>query len=140
MGDQVFADRDKLKSDLKQLAGWWEQLSSVQREKELNISGPPENEASLTHQLWQKVMKAGYKNHKHPDKDLPPEVSAKIYERLQQQIKEGTPTDQPFNESMDDCEFMAIKHTVRLNGPCICSSGKLFKDCCGRKLIGRSIE
>lgn len=138
MRDQMFADRDKFKADLKQLAEWWQKLSPDEREKELDVSGPPENEASLTHQLWQKIMTAGYRNHKHPDQNVPPEVSVKILERLRRQIKEGIPTDQPFNESMEDCEFMAIQHTVRLDGPCICNSGKLFKDCCGRRLVGRT--
>lgn len=136
MRERVFADRDIFKADLKQLAGWWEKLTPEERERELDVSGPPENKESLTHQLWEKTMKVGYRNRKHSKQKVSPEVSAKILERLRRQITEGTPTDQPFNESMDDCEFMAIQRMVRLDGPCICASGKKFRDCCGRKLMG----
>jgi hypothetical protein len=136
MRDQVFVDRDIFKTDLKQLAEWWKKLTPDELEKELDIGGPPENEASVTHQLWEKTMKAGYRNRKRSEQKISKEDAAKIYERLQRRIKEGVPTNQNFNESMDDCDFMAVQHTVRLDGPCICSSGKLFKDCCGSKIIG----
>ncbi len=34
----------------------------------------------------------------------------------------------------------AAQHPVRLNGPCICGSQKLFKDCCGYGTAGSSHE
>ena len=134
MGDQVFADRDVLKADLKRLAEWWDKLSPDKREHESDLSGPPENEESLTHQLWQKVMKKGYRQRSRSEQKVSPEVSEKLFKQAQSWVKQGVTTDKTFNSSMDDCDFMVVKHMVRLDGPCICSSGKMFKDCCGSKL------
>ena len=136
--DQVFADRDILKADLKRLAEWWDKLSADERKHESDFSGPPKNEESLTHQLWQRVMKKGYRERSHSEQKLSPDVSAKLLKQAQSWVKEGVPTDKTFNDSMDECDFMVFKHMVRLDGPCICNSGKMFKDCCGSKLDGRA--
>jgi len=127
--DQTYADRDELKADLKQLADWWSNLTEEQRDGESHISGPPENEKSVTHRLWQKVMRPGYRNRSRRKLKPPPEgfKSVADWKKL---VNTSTLTDQPIQE--DDCDFMVVKHSVRLDGPCICGSGKLFKDCCGR--------
>ena len=127
--DQMYADRDELKADLKQLADWWSKLTNEQREEESPTSGPPENEKSVTHRAWQKVMRPGYRERSRQKMKPPPEGFKSVAD-WKQLVDTSTPMNQPMQE--DDCDFMIVKHSVRLDGPCICGGEKLFKDCCGR--------
>jgi hypothetical protein len=36
---------------------------------------------------------------------------------------------------LEEFDFVVRKHNVRISGPCICGSEKLFKDCCGREIV-----
>jgi hypothetical protein len=52
---EILGDRDELKADLGHLARWWAGLSAEQQAEEGRVSGPPENDGSVTHRLWKKL-------------------------------------------------------------------------------------
>lgn len=53
--DQIFISRDVFKADLKGLAIWWTGLTAKEQEAERHRIGPPEFEASITHQTWKNL-------------------------------------------------------------------------------------
>jgi SEC-C motif-containing protein len=132
--DQVFVDRDELKMDLQRLAKWWVETNDQERESENNRTGPPENEQSITHRLWQKLMTPGYRDSKRLERSLCPEAERKLMEHVRNLVATRTPNRGASSGSLDDCNFVVRKHSVRLDGPCICGSDKSFEDCCGRGL------
>jgi uncharacterized protein YchJ len=82
-----------------------------------------------------KTMELGFKKvAKDIANNLTPEVSAKMLKKYQQLMKTKG-LSQPVSISMDECEFMIMEHTVRADGPCICGGPKMFKDCCGQKIV-----
>jgi hypothetical protein len=133
--EQMFVSGDVLKADLGKLAIQRKASEPAQQDDAAQQYGPPENEESVTHQAWMKTMKPGFKDvAKDIANNLTPEVSAKMLKKYQQLMKTKTQS-QPVSISMDDCEFMIIEHTVRADGPCICGGSKMFKDCCGQKMV-----
>lgn len=139
MTNQTYISRDALKADLNELSKWWESLSPEQLQTESRLQGPPENEKSVTHQMWTKTMKPGYRNPARRQLKLTDEENKKMLKRFREIAKKRPASGQPFQGSMDDCDFVLIPHMVRADGPCICGSTKLFKDCCGRELV-KSLE
>lgn len=133
--NQTYVPREEFKKDLNNLAAWWRDLDPSQRSVESELRGPPPNEMSATHKIWSINMRPGYRNPLNSEGKVTPEQSAKLFKEYQEALKKSTPTDKPFDESMEDCEFMMIEHQVRADGPCICGGEKLFKDCCGKKMI-----
>jgi hypothetical protein len=80
-------------------------------------------------------MKPGFKEAARDiSGNLTPEVSAALLKKFLGLMKDKPQSELP-SISMDDCEFMIMEHSVRPNGPCICGSSKLFKDCCGQKAV-----
>jgi len=65
---------------------------------------------------------------------LTPEVSAKMLKQYQDLIKNNPESIAP-TVSMDDCNFIIKEQSVRFDGPCICGGSKMFKDCCGEKIV-----
>ncbi|HEY3914695.1 MAG TPA: SEC-C domain-containing protein [Verrucomicrobiae bacterium] len=126
-----YVPRDELKSDLNDLAKWWAGLTPELQEIHLSI--PPENDKSITHRLWQKIMRPGYKAKARTF--LTPEKSAEMLRKFQEIAKKAPADSRMFTGSMDDCDFIMVQHFVRTDGPCICGSAKLFKECCGHKLV-----
>lgn len=129
--DQMFVLREELKADLRRLAEWWAGMGEPERERERDRQGPPENAESVTHRLWSRAMKPGYRD----QRPLSSETQKKLFEAVRERAKNNTPTKSQAG-SLDDCDFVLIKHHVRAGGPCICGSERLFKDCCGREIGG----
>lgn len=129
--EQTFIEREELKSDLGQMGKWWAALGEQEREEETYRQGPPENNASVTHRLWAKVMKPGYRGLKR----LSPDVAQRMFSEIKKSTDTCQPTGEPPNGSLDDCDFVVVKHHVRVNGPCICGSEKKFKECCGKNIV-----
>jgi hypothetical protein len=132
--DQTYIHRDALKADLGHLAQWWNSLDKEQQAEEGRLSGPPENDASVTHQLWKKLMKPGYRDPKRRPK-LSDEAAAKMLQEYQSLIKGNLTPSQPPTGQNEDYDFMMVQHEVRRDGPCICGSGRNFEDCCGRGIV-----
>jgi hypothetical protein len=132
--DQIFIPRDIFKSDLKGLAMWWTKLSPDEQEKERQVSGPPEFEASVTYQAWKKFMKAGYRSSAQLKDKISPETGSKMMEHIRKIMEGVVPTDGSA-VSIDDCDFVVRKQYVRPDGPCICGSDRMFRDCCGREIV-----
>ena len=130
-----YFDREVLKADLNQLAKWWTTLSPEQEEQESHVQGPPENENSITHQLWKELMRPGYRDPGRRHLNLTKEASDKMLKRFQDLARKGSLSEQPLQGSAEDCDFMIVQHMVRPDGPCICGKPKLFKECCGRELV-----
>jgi hypothetical protein len=129
----MFVTASVLKADLADLAKQRTALEQTEHTEEGRSYGPPPNEASVTHQAWMRTMKPGFKEvAKDIANNLTPEVSAALLKKFQGLMKDKPQSELP-SISMDDCEFMIMEHSVRPNGPCICGSSKLFKDCCGQK-------
>jgi hypothetical protein len=131
--DQMFVSGDGLKADLADLAR--QQSSNASNASEADKThGPPTNDGSITYQAWMKTSKAGFSDvAKEVASHLTPEESAKLFVRYQDISKSKSQSETP-SIGMDDCDFIIMEHSVRLDGPCICGSPKLFKDCCGQKL------
>ncbi len=132
--DQIFIPRDVFKADLKGLAMWWTSLTAKQQEEERHRIGPPEFEASVTHQAWKKFMKPGYRERTPLKQKMSPEGEEKMMDHIRKMMKGVVPASSP-DLSIDDCDFVVHKRNVRLDGPCICGSDRMFKDCCGRKIV-----
>jgi hypothetical protein len=132
--DQIFVPRDNLKSDLRGLAMWWRGLSADEQEAERQISGPPEFEASVTYQAWKKFMKPGYRSRAQLKNKMAPEDGNKMMEHIRRVMQGVVPEDRS-NASIDECDFVVHKRYVRPDGPCICGSDRMFKDCCGREIV-----
>jgi SEC-C motif len=131
---QIFVPRDIFKSDLKGLAMWWRGLNADEQEAERQISGPPEFEASMTYQAWKKFMKPGYRNRAQLKNKMSPDIGEKVMEHIRKVMQGVVPEDRS-NISIDDCDFVVHKRYVRPDGPCICGSDRMFKDCCGREIV-----
>jgi len=132
--DQIFIPRDIFKSDLKGLAMWWTKLSPDEQEKERQVSGPPEFEASVTYQAWKKFMKPGYRSCVQLKDKISPDTGTKMMEYIRKIMQAVVPADDS-DVSIDECDFVVRKQNVRLDGPCICGSDRMFKDCCGREIV-----
>lgn len=126
-----FIVRDDLKADLKKLS----QAHTTDNESRW----PPEDPRSVTYQLWKSLMVLPPGVPSQTLK-LSPETSAKLFKEFQSTLKNGTPAIEPFKGSQDDIKFMALRHKVRLDGPCICGSEKKFLDCCGKSLAKSKLE
>ncbi len=132
--DQMFIPAQTLKADLSDLLKKRANEETSKTAENSRRSFPPANESSVTYQAWKKTMKPGFEQvSDEVNSHLTPEISAKLLKNYQQLMKNRPPSQAP-TISMDDCEFMIMEHTVRLEGPCICGSVKMFKDCCGEKL------
>jgi hypothetical protein len=132
--DQIFIPRDVFKADLKGLAMWWRSLAAKEQEEERHRIGPPEFEASVTHQVWKKFMKPGYRERTPLKQKMSPEGEEKMMDHIRKMMKGVVPAG-PSDLSIDDCDFVVHKRNVRLDGPCICGSDRMFKDCCGREVV-----
>jgi hypothetical protein len=132
--DQIFIPRDVFKADLKGLAIWWTSLTAKEQEEERHRSGPPGFEASVTHQAWERFMKPGYREHTPLKHKMSPEGEQKMMDHIRK-IMEGVAPADPSDISIDECDFVVHKRHVRPDGPCICGSDRMFKDCCGREIV-----
>ena len=133
--EQMFVLGSVLKADLVELSKHRAATESGDNDGTSRRRFPPANESSITYQAWKKTMKPGFeKVSEDIAEKLTPEMSAKMLKSFQQMMKNKPPSQAP-SISMDDCEFMIMEHTVRADGPCICGSVKMFKDCCGQKLV-----
>ena len=52
--EQMYIEGDVLKADFAHLAEWWNNMTPEEAERESHLQGPPENEKSVTHQVWKK--------------------------------------------------------------------------------------
>jgi len=132
--DQIFIPRDVFKADLKGLAMWWTSLTAKEQEEERHRIGPPEFEVSVTHQAWKKFMKPGYRERTPLKQKMSPEGEEKMMDHIREMMKGVVPASPP-DLSIDDCDFVVHKRNVRVDGPCICGSDRMFKDCCGREIV-----
>src|ERR1700678_1312304 len=95
----------------------------------------PSNDVSVTYHAWKTTMKPGFEEVATDiGSHLTPETSAKMLKQYQQMMM-SRPLSQNPSVSMEDCEFIIMEHSVRADGPCICGSVKMFKDCCGQKVV-----
>jgi hypothetical protein len=132
--DQIFVPRDIFKADLKGLSMWWKGLTAEEQEKERQRSGPPEFEASVTFQIWKKFMKPGYRTRPQLEEKMSPEASRKMMDHIRK-IMDNVVSTEASDVSIDECDFVVRKHNVRLDGPCICGSDRIFRECCGREIV-----
>lgn len=134
--DQIFIPRDVFKADLKGLVMWWTNLTPDEQETERQISGPPEFEASPTYQAWKKFMKPDYRQRAISGQRMPPEAGPKSMEDIRKIMRDAVP-DESSDRSIDECDFVVRKQHVRLDGPCICGSDRIFRNCCGQEIVTR---
>ena len=131
----MFIAREDLKADLARLAILCRESDSAAHKNETEHSGPPKNDASVTYRAWTKTLRPGFSEvAQKMSSQLTPEASAKMLKKFQDLIKTKGQSEPP-SVSMDECEFMIMEHSVRFEGPCICGSQKMFKDCCGQKIV-----
>lgn len=132
--DQMFVAGHILKADLANLVSGNGPVGPTNQSLDEGY-GPPQNPSSVTHQAWMKTMKPGFRDVAQDIQNkLTPEKSAQMFKRFQQLMKSNSQRENPLI-SMDECEFIIMEHNVRPDGPCICGSTRLFKDCCGRELV-----
>jgi len=130
-----FVGRDEFKRDLKSLSEWWRNMTDEERASESKCVGPPKNESSFAHQIWTKQMKPGYRDRERLQDRMLPDAVKKMADHVRGLIETGNAENmQPHSLGLDECDFVIVKKTVRLNGPCICGSDVTFADCCGRDI------
>lgn len=113
---------------------WWKNLNTGEQEEERQRSGPPEFEVSVTYQIWKKFMKPHYRKSPQLKDQMSPESSRKLMEHIRKIMDNVIPTDSS-DPSIDDCDFVVRKQQVRVDGPCICGSDRIFRECCGREIV-----
>ena len=113
---------------------WWTSLTAKEQEEERHRIGPPEFEASGTHQVWKKFMKPGYRQRTPLKQKMSPEAEEKMMDHISKMMKGVFPAG-PSDVSIDDCDFVVHQRNVRVDGPCICGRDRMFKDCCGREIV-----
>jgi hypothetical protein len=89
--DQIFILRDVFKADLKGLAMWWTTLTAKEQEEERHRIGPPEFQASVTHQAWKKFMKPGYRERTPLKQKMSPEGEEKLMDHIRKIMKGVVP-------------------------------------------------
>ena len=130
--DQIFVEREDLQRDLDQHAKKAAELSWEEQEADLLRVGPPADEDSVTHRVWQRYMKAGYASSKRLQ--LTPEQERRLVEKGLGLI-EGEPSAAPSNQGpLPQGEFAIRKFSMALDGPCFCGSTRSLRECCGQKL------
>jgi hypothetical protein len=130
--DQMFLDREELHADFNQLAAKVEGLSEDELNEDLRRLGPPEDENSITHRIWQKFMRPDYAKSKRLS--LTPEQERRLVEEAIRHA-EGPSTSAPTNEGpLPQGQFAIRRFTMAFDGPCFCGSPRKFRDCCGKKL------
>jgi hypothetical protein len=130
-----FVSRDELKRDLKELAAWWSGMTRDEMAQEKRRVGPPENEDSVTHRLWKKHMMPGYRQRERLQDKLMPERVKEMVRHVQKLTEAGQGSEQDAHSlDLQDCEFVVVKKTVSLDGPCICGSNATFAECCGQEI------
>lgn len=134
--DQIFINGDELKADLKNIIDILEKEDAeLKFEWNNNFSiEPPNNEASLTYQMWKRYMPLWSPGWFYRKSDFPKRDS-KIAEELNEKINsfeelEFNPLDK-FND--DEIDFISIERQISLDDQCLCGSGKIFKECCYRE-------
>ena len=65
---------------------------------------------------------------------MSPEGEQKMMNHIRK-VMEGVALADPSDMSIDECDFVVHKRHVRPDGPCICGSDRMFKDCCGREIV-----
>jgi hypothetical protein len=108
-------------------------IEGVERQR----SGPPPFNASQTYLIWKRFMRPDYRE-RSLERKIPPEVGKKMSQHISNLMKNAT-TAGDENISLDDCTFVARKHLVRSDGPCICGSDKIFARCCGAREKGSEL-
>jgi len=131
--DQTFIDGDELKKDLKLIIEMLEKEDS-----ELNIDWnvqfslePPNNEDSLTYQMWKKYFPSWspgwfYRKSDYPKNDK--KVSQELNEKVNTLEELEFDPLEKFND--DEIDFITIERQISLEDQCVCGSGNKFKDCC----------
>jgi hypothetical protein len=132
--DQVSVTRDVFKADLNGLAIWWSGLTEEEKGKERQRSGPPKYDQSITYQIWRKFMKPGWRDNVPLKEKMSAEAEQKMMQHISELMKGAVPAESMAG-SLDDCDFAVRKHSVRLDGPCICGSHMTFRECCGRGIV-----
>ena len=62
------------------------------------------------------------------------EKKKKIMDHIHKIMEGVAPANAP-DMSIDECDFVVHERHVRPDGPCICGSDRMFKDCCGREVV-----
>lgn len=133
--DQMFIHGEALRKDLLVLSEMWERFTPGEKEAEEQIYGPPENPDSVTHQVWQRYMKPGYRQRRRPK--LTRELSDRLME-LVTPIMAASPTGEHLQkDDAQNSDFLFRNIEVRLDGPCPCGERKTFKECCWAKAQSR---
>ena len=137
--DQDFVNGDQLKADLKQINEARESLSETDKldwEQRYSIE-PPVNDNSITYTLWKKYL---------PDwipGSLQKSTSTSKEDRNNKTVKDINERVASFQEiSVEDIkkytdtetEFVVVEKWVAPDDQCPCGSGKLFGECCFKKL------
>ena len=130
--EQVFVKFDELKDDLKGLAEWWAGLTESERTHEMSKTGPPENESSLTHRLWQKFMVPGYRQQTSGFERAQSGAMQNLGKHVAQMLNSSQPQTGHGLTDVNDMDFIVRESEVALDGPCICGSDQAFKNCCGK--------
>jgi hypothetical protein len=132
-GNQKFLLGDELKQDLKNIVNELDVLNGMEREEWLKKNGhcPPEQEDSVTNQMWQIYRK--------PTRGIGKNLEQKIgivnkkentRDRINGYINEDTFIE-PNVKELDEknIDFMVRERTITDDDPCPCQSGRKFKDC-----------
>ncbi len=120
--DQKFVSGEDLKADLARLKD--------QRLTNTN-SGPPKEESSSTYQAWKQSVPHWHPEIHLPKSDKPPKADPRIANELKELSDAQEITDPEIlrHLNMGNVDFMIRKRTIRLDDPCMCHSGKKFRDC-----------
>lgn len=120
-----FVNRDDLKRDLKRI---------LEHEKEhpdaANSVQPPDlDPGSFTSMMWRKLMKPTSKRRGELMRQLSSEQERKLLDHV---LKLNRGTEDGSHIPEEKMDFLVRNYEISANSPCICGSGKTFRECCGK--------
>ena len=134
---QMFIHGHDLRDDLLSLTRLWEQFTTEEAEEERQTPGPPEKESSVTHKVWQRYMKPGYRLQRRP------KLTREVTERLREviaPIMAAHATGEPVKiGDAKNSDFLVRNIEVRLDSRCPCGEPKTFGECCWAKAQARAL-
>ncbi len=127
---QELLDHDEFAADLSRIAAWISSLDKDRKAEELKKLGPPENDGSCCHRLWQKFMGPAYRSKQRLHLTTEQEQELVDYAMMLSSGKQMS-GNHGLKET-DGTDFVFRNRTIQVDDPCPCRSGEPFKDCHGK--------
>lgn len=134
--DQYFIKGSELKDDLRNISQLSKKPDGTNSDLDFAIL---ENKNSITYRLWKERMAYLPSGKKERPSEETKKKSASSFKEIMDRIKKES--ESPTSEvdfGVDDAEFVIRRRKMRINDFCLCGSGKLFGNCCYKRVTEKN--